>query len=128
MISRFEQLLKEMEPFVHLTLHLDRQSACSLKLDELTIQMQLDREQENVLLFAQIGEIAHGKHRENVLMKALKANYKPDPIGGVFCYLAATNELAIFQKYPLTILNGERLTSFLFALNDLAVQFKQNSL
>lgn len=112
MIGPFEELLAQLSPIFRLPLHLDKYGACSIEIPPLIVQMQLDPTQENLVLFSKIIEIPPGKFRENVLREALKANALSDPRPGFFGYLATLNQLALFQRYPLTILNGERLAGF----------------
>ncbi len=113
MIGQFPELLKELGRVFHLELHLDQVGACSILIPpQLVVQLQLDSGQEKLFLFTKIAEIPPGKFRENILMEGLKANAVADPLPGVLCYLAATNHLALYQSYPLLILNGERLASF----------------
>ncbi len=109
MTDRFANLLEELGKVFHLSLHPDKHNACSIQIGAVKVQIQLDSTQEKLFLFSRIIEIPPGKFRENVLMEGLKANALPDPRPGVFCYVAATNQLALYQKYPLEILNGERL-------------------
>lgn len=121
MINPFEELLQALSKVFHLALHIDRSNACSIRIhDNLTIQLQLDVSQENLWIFSKLIEVPPGKFRENVLHEALKANGLPDPRTGVFGYLATTNHLALFQKYPLNILNGERLSGFMGAFLEMA--------
>lgn len=121
MINQFEELLHALGKVFHLSLHIDRSNACSIQIHEnLIIQLQLDVSQENLWIFSKLFEVPPGKFRENILTEALKANALPDPRTGVFGYLAATNQLALFQKYPLSILTGERLSGFIGAFLEMA--------
>jgi Tir chaperone protein (CesT) family len=121
MISQFAELLKELGKVFHLELHPDQVGACSILIPpQLVIQLQLDSGQEKLFLFAKIAEIPPGKFRENILTEGLKANALPDPLAGILCYLAATNHLALYQSYPLHILNGERLASFFSNFSQMA--------
>lgn len=116
MISQFEELLRELGNVFHLELHVDRQHACSIQIKpELIIQLQLDSSQENLWIFAKIAETPPGRFRENILKEAMKANALPDPRPGLFGFILAANQLAQFQKYPLNILNGERLSGLMGA-------------
>jgi len=116
MTDRFQELLNELGRVFHLALNIDKHNACSIQVQEhLIVQLQLDMSQENLFLFAKIIEIPPGKFRENVLREALKANALPDPRVGILGYMAASNHLVLFQRYPLEMLNGERLSGFLGA-------------
>ena len=121
MMSPFEELLAALGKVFRLALHVDSMNACSIQVREgLVIQLQPDMAQENLWLFAKITEIPPGKFRENVLREALKANGLGDPVAGVLGFWAPTAQLALFQKYPLNVLNGERLSGFLGAFLDMA--------
>src|SRR3990167_5179686 len=116
MASQFEELLSQLGPVFHLSLHVDKNQACSIEVHQhLIIQLQPDMAQENLFLFSKIIEIPPGKFRENVLREALKANALPDPRVGIFGYVAATNHLVLFQRYPFTMLTGERLAGLVGA-------------
>lgn len=121
MIGRFEELLHQLSAVFDLKLHVDREHACSIQVHpHLILQLQLDASQENLWIFAEIAETPPGKFRENILKEALKANALPDPMPGVFGYILSTNQLAQFQKYPLSILNGERLGQLIGAFLEMA--------
>jgi hypothetical protein len=82
--------------------------------------LQLDVSQENLWIFSKLVEVPPGKFRENIFRETLKANALPDPRTAIFGYIAKTNHLALFQKYPLTILNGERLAGLIGAFVKMA--------
>lgn len=125
MTGHFEELLQELGRYLHLELHTDQSGACSLLFaSQIVIQLQLDSGQEKLVLFCKIAEIPPGKFRENVLMEGLKANAMPDPLPGIFAYLATTNHLVLYQSYPLFILNGERLAMFVTNLLNLAESWR----
>ncbi len=116
MTSQFEELLQSLGKIFELKLHVDRKNACSIQVyPELTVQLQIDPSQEFLWIFAKIASIAPGKFREIILKEALKANALPDPRPAFFGYIHGLNELAQFQKYPLAILNGERLSGMIGA-------------
>src|SRR5690554_6459151 len=126
MITQFEELLHDLNRFFELNLHVDKHNACSIQIHpELTIQLQLDLTQENLWVFAKLIEVPPGKFRENVLKEALKANALAEPRVGVLCYLGLKNQLALYQKYPLTILNGEKLSGFLGAFLEMANSWRE---
>ncbi|HSX10865.1 MAG TPA: CesT family type III secretion system chaperone [Chlamydiales bacterium] len=126
MTNQFEELLHELGKIFHLELRIDHSHACSIQMhDSLTIQLQLDVSQENLWIFSRIIEVPPGKFRENIFREALKANALPDPRTAHFGYLSNTNHLALFQKYPLTILNGERLAGLVGAFVEMADSWMQ---
>ncbi len=121
MTNSFEELLQSLGKVFHLALHTDRSNACSIRIHEhLVIQLQPDLSQENLWIFAKLIELPPGKFRENILRDTLKANALPDPRTGIFGYIAPTNHLALFQKYPLALLNGDNLAGFIGAFLEMA--------
>lgn len=126
MITQFEELLSGLGKVFDLKLHIDKQHACSIQIHpHLVIQLQLDITQEHLWIFSKLIDLPPGKFRENILKEALKANALPDPRVGILSYLATTNQLALFQKYPLNILNGEKLSGFLGAFLEMGNSWRE---
>jgi hypothetical protein len=126
MIGQFGELLKELGRVFHLDLQVDQSGACSILIPpQIVVQLQLDSGQEKLFLFSKIAEIPPGKFRENILMEGLKANALPDPLPGILAYLAATNHLVLYQNYPLSILNGERLATFFSNFAQMAANWRK---
>lgn len=119
MTDRFSELLAELGKILGLQLIEDKYQACSIQIPPLTIQLQLDPTQENLILFSKVIDLPPGKFRENVLGEALKANALPDPRIAIFSYIAKTNHLAIFQTYPISVLSGEKLSGIFGAFFEL---------
>lgn len=127
MTNLFEQLLHSLGTVFHLNLHVDSYNSCSIKIhDHLIIQLQPDIGYEFLWLFAKIGEIPPGAARELVLKNALKENALPDPRPAAFGYIDATSELALFQKYPLPLLTGERLAGAIGSFLELAQKWQKH--
>lgn len=126
MTDQFEQLIHELGPFFNLQLRSDRHSSCTIRIHEaLQVQLQLDLTQENLLLFCEISEIPPGKFREKVLCEALKTNGRPDPRIGVLCYIAKNDFLALYQTYPVSLLNGEVLTGLMGPFLEMAESWRK---
>ncbi len=109
----FGGLLKELgDSLGHLELHPDQNNACFLKLkDDLTIQIELERSGQFLLLASDLGSVPPGKYRENLFREALKANDLPHPLNGILCYSQKKNHLVLFEKISLTDLNGEKVAA-----------------
>ena len=74
MLSRFEELLKDLGTDLSMELKPDKLNACTLKIDEtLLVQLKIDESQSFLLLGSKISEIPPGKFRENVFSKTLPA-------------------------------------------------------
>ena len=115
-MTPFEEILKDLGNMFHLTLHVDHSNACSIQIQSgLIVQIQLDEMQENLWIFSKLAELPPGKFREDVLQEALIPNHLPDPRAAIFGYIALTNELALFQKYPIAALDGENLAGIVGA-------------
>lgn len=125
MIGHFEVLLDALGKVFHLKLHVDQKNACSIRLgSDLTVQLQLDQSQENLWIFSKLAEVPPGKFRENVLQSALRANGKPDPLSGTLGFIGPQNMLALFQQYPLHLLNGENLAETIGAFVETAESWR----
>jgi hypothetical protein len=125
-INQFEELLYDLGKVFHLELQVDRHNACSIQIHpHFVIQLQLDETQENLWIFSKLIDTPPGKFRENILKEALKANALPDPRIAVLGYIAPSNQLAIFQKYPLRFLNGEKLSGFLGAFMEMGDSWRE---
>ena len=110
MTDPFEEIIRQLGESLGLTLHVDKNRACVLKVhDALSIQIQTDSSQEKILIACFVIELPPGRFRENVLAEALKANHLPDPRTAIFGYLNAGNRLTMHQRYPLALLDGKKL-------------------
>lgn len=126
MTDRFEQLLFQLGPIFALPLHPDKVGACSIAVNpHLKVQLQLDLSQEKIFFFSKIIEIPPGKFRENVLKESLKSNGLPDPLAGILAYFPITNHLVLYQTYPLSILNGERLAALISSFLEMGENWYQ---
>lgn len=126
MIGNFESLLSELGKVLHLNLEVDKKNACSIQIHpHLIIQLQPDSSQDNLWIFCKLIETPPGKFRENILKEALKANAKPDPRPGILAYISTTNDLVLFQTYPIGILNGERLGGIVGAFLEMATSWQE---
>lgn len=121
MITLFENLLAELGKILGTQLHVDHSNSCSIRLhDTLTLQLQPDLSQENLWIFCKLIEVPPGSFRTMVLTKALQANGLQDPRIGSFGWIDNSSELAFFQKYPLRLLNGEKLSGFIGAFVEMS--------
>lgn len=126
MINRFEELLQQLGKVFQLPLHIDKSHSCSIQIhSQLIIQLQLDISQENLWIFSKIVEVPPGKFRENIFREAMKANSLPDPRTGIFGYISGTNHLALFQKYPLEVLEGQQLAGLIGAFLEMAESWQK---
>ena len=107
----FEELIDQLSTILDVELHLDHHNAVALKIRErISIQIQENREQNQLLIACMICEIPPGRFRENVLAEALKANASQE-MRGSLGYLAMKNSLTLHQTYPMELLDGKKLAA-----------------
>ena len=112
-MDKFQELLWDLGEYIKLSLHIDKNNACSLLLDEtLEVQMQMDKNEENLIICAFLGTIPPGRFRENVLKDALKVNGRYRPFGSLAFY-EKKNMLILHQFLLAEKLNGEKLVEHL---------------
>lgn len=110
MTDPFEELILRVGEALGITLHVDKNHACLLKIHhKLSMQIQRDTTGEKVIIASFLIELPPGRFRQNVLAEALKANNLPDPRTAIFGYLKAKNMLTMHQIYPMNILDGKKL-------------------
>lgn len=112
-MDRFQQLLWDLGELIELPLHIDKNSACKLLLDEkLEVQLEMDSDGEKLLIGAFLGELPPGKFRENVLKDALKVNHLIHPYS-TLAFMEKTNTLILYQYLMANELSGETLVEHL---------------
>jgi hypothetical protein len=126
MTDRFDALLGALGQLFGMALHKDRAGGCALQIKKgFIVQLSTNETMDKILIGSKVVEVAPGKFRENVLKDALKYNAGKDPRVGMFAFLEKTNQLVLFQYYPLDIMNGERLASLLGPFIDLAEKYRE---
>ncbi|MCB1109909.1 MAG: CesT family type III secretion system chaperone [Chlamydiia bacterium] len=108
-MDRFQEILWDLGELIELPLHIDKNHACNILLDDkLEIQLQMDTHEENLIVWAFIHEIPPGRFRENVLKDALKFNATYHPFGSLAFY-EKKSMLILHQFVPAEKLSGEKL-------------------
>lgn len=112
-MDRFQELLWDLGEVIDLPLHVDKNHACRILLDEkLSIHMEMVEEQEALLLAAFLAEIPPGRFRENVLRESLKANATHHSFG-TLAYIEKINTLVMHRYLSAASLTGEKIAAFL---------------
>ena len=112
-MDRFQELLWDLGEVIELPLHVDKNNACKIVIQEkLSIQLEMDSSHERLLAAAFISELPPGKFRENVLKEAMKTNNSYHPFG-IFAYIEKINSLILYHYLMADQLNGEKLADFL---------------
>ena len=90
----------------------DQNNSCLIKLkDSPSIQLELDRSGNFIVLGCNLGTVPAGKYRENLFREALKANDLPPPLNGVLGFSQKTGHLILFEKINVQQLNGEKIAA-----------------
>ncbi|MCB1116766.1 MAG: CesT family type III secretion system chaperone [Chlamydiia bacterium] len=124
-MDKFQELLWDLGELIELPLHVDKNHACNLLLDEkLEVQMQMDQHEENLLICAFLADVPPGRFRENVMKDALKVNADYHPFGTLAFY-EKKNLLILQQHLPVEKLNGEKLSQVLEQFLEEAIEWQQ---
>ena len=109
--DRFGTLIEELSKAVKIKLAPDSHGACRIKFkDKLEVYMETDPSGEEIQMIIDIGMPGEGNYRQNLLKEALRANGRPFPRCGVFCYGQKTDSLLLYDSQPMEDLNGARLS------------------
>ena len=112
-MDKFQELLWDLGELIELPLHIDKNHACNLLLDDkLEVQLQMDPHEENLIIFAFVHEVPPGRFRENVLRDALKVNGTYHSFGTLAFY-EKKNMLILHQFFPVEKLSGQKLLELL---------------
>ena len=112
-MDRFQELLWDLGEAIDLPLHVDKNHACRILLDEkLPIHMEMAEEQDALLVAAFLAEIPPGRFRENVLREALKVNATHHTFG-TLAYIEKVNTLVMHRYLAASSLTGEKIAKFL---------------
>jgi hypothetical protein len=108
----FNLLLQDLGKLLKIKLESDAHNSCLIRFpNKFTIQLELDRSGNFLLLGSDLAIVPPGRYRENVFREALKANGLPSPRNGDFAYSKQTDRLILSEKLLMTDLNGDKLLS-----------------
>jgi hypothetical protein len=125
-MDRFQKLLNELGQLINLPLHLDKNHACKLSINNLLhIQIEMDTAQERILIGSFICDVASGKFREEIFRKALKINGSFPRIG-TLAFSPRNNQLFLFHYLAITQLSADAFASFLAQFIDTADQWRSS--
>lgn len=112
-MDRFQELLWDLGEITGIPLHVDKNHACNILLDDtLEVQIQMDEHGENLLMCSFVSEIPPGRFREEVLKEAMKVNSTYHPFGFLAFY-EQKSLLILHQFLPAEKLSGEKLVTHL---------------
>jgi hypothetical protein len=123
----YGSLLEELGKILEIPdLHPDRNNSCLIKLKNgLSVQLELDRSGQFVIIGSELGVVPPGRYRENLFREALKANDMPYPTYGTFAYSKKSDKLVFFRKLRNQELTGEIIAAELTPFSEKAIIWKE---
>jgi hypothetical protein len=114
-MNPFEDLIRELGAILGTSLLVDQHQSCCLHfpLEEISAQIDLSANADQVLIGAQLGTVHAGSYREKIFLRAMSMNGMANIMRGTLAYSEKNNSLVLFYFLPLAFLNGERLFTFL---------------
>lgn len=107
----FTSLLQELGKLLKIkSLQPDQNNTCLIRFpNQPSIQIELDRSGNFIMLGSDIASIPAGHYRETVFREALKANGTMPPRHGDFAYSQKSDRLVLIEHIPVKDLNGDKL-------------------
>lgn len=104
----------------------DSNHSCLIKFPTgPSIQIEIDKTGNYLMIGCDLGEIPVGPYRENVFREALKANGRPFPHAAEFAYSKQSNKLVMTRYLILNSLRGETVVEALTPFQALAGQWHE---
>lgn len=124
----FGLLLEDMAKLLKIPkLESDRNNACLIKFPNApSIQFEIEKSGNHVLIACDLGEIPAGPYRENVFREALRYNGRPYPHACQFAYSKQTNKLVMTHLLPLQNLRAEQVIDALTPFQAIAKQWQES--
>lgn len=121
-------LLQELGKLLNIkNLQPDTNNSCLIKFPgEPSIQIELDKSHNNLMLCCNFGAVPPGRYRENVFREALKSNGLPPPHHGDFAYSKKTDNLIMIELLPITELNGDKVFNALAPFREKAKNWHES--
>ncbi len=99
----------------------DNNNSCLIQLsDDLKLQIELDKKEQNLLVGCALGKPIKGSFRTDLFKEALRVNGLPLPRHGIFAFSVKTENLILFDLLDLNGLTGEKLGDYLLPFLDKA--------
>lgn len=123
----FGSLLQELGKILDIPdLHSDRNNSCQILMRSgLTLQLELDRSGQFLILGADLGIVPPGKYRENLFREALKANNMPYPLHGILAYSKKNERLVLFEKLRSQEITGEIIAAEIIPFSEKAIIWQE---
>lgn len=122
----FESLLEETSQAMGVPMKSNANDTCVFSAPNgMKIQMEVDEEETQFLILAEIGQVPIGKYRENLFKDALIANANPPPRVGRFAYSEQSEMLLMFEHLSVKNLNGQKISDYLQPFIEKAHKWQQ---
>lgn len=105
----------------------DQNNSCLIKFPKgPSIQLEIDKTGNYLMIACDLGEIPTGPYRENVFREALKSNGRPPPLVAEFAYSKQGNKLLMTKLLPIISLHGEIIVDALTPFQELAIRWQDS--
>ena len=121
MTDSFSNLIYQLAEELDISLQVDAKGGCSLLFQEkIPVQMELSRDETELIILAFACNLPPGKFREKVFIEALKINNRY-PRFASLGFLEKTNQLTLYHTAVYEDLDGKKLASLLAEIIDLSL-------
>ena len=124
MVRTFEELFKELQDYLGVNIEDADKDKYRIKIDDkLSVQMEVQYNKGELLVFAEIGEVPPGRYKEEFFRALLVENGKPLPHFGSFGYSEKKNMAILFDFLPLNTLSGETFANYIDKFSGKAIKW-----
>ncbi|MCH9609453.1 MAG: hypothetical protein S4CHLAM45_09730 [Chlamydiales bacterium] len=111
----YEDLIQDLGKEMGISLKSSSKQSCCLNIKEgqFDVYIDLDHTGEQILLGAYLGDVPPGSYRTQIFEAALKANGVATSPRGTLAFSEKKNKLVLFQTFPITHLNPQKLHAYL---------------
>ena len=123
----FGLLLQDLGKLLHISkLEPDSNNSCLINFPgQISIQMEVDRSGNFLILGCDIGTLPPGRYRELVFREALRSNGLPPPHFGEFCYSKQADKLMLMQQIPMKEIHADKIQSVITPMLEKAKYWKE---
>lgn len=119
-MNPYEDLIHALGSLMGTTLNADQHQSCLIHYPDgqVSVQIDLDTNADQILIGSQLGEISVGAYREKVLLQAMRVNGCSLNPRGFLAYSEKNNTLVLYQFFPLAYLTATDLNHFLLLFTE----------
>lgn len=105
----------------------DENNSCNIGFPSgVEVQVELNSSETMLILLTELGDLSHGRYREQVLYEALRANDQNHPRYGNYAYNPNTEKLLLWDLLPMNNLNASYIASYLTNFVDKASECQKS--